>query len=203
MPNAAEVGVSVVVVGIVIISFFVLKETHPLLAIWFATFILTILVFYKLFIASPDEYPAKHENEPLIMTLSVVSFIIMSCIVYFKMARVQDGQQHILRQGIARHYGLVPQDLFNVPRQDIYGDPDFKNVITFDTIPDGTEVVHITSRPGNNPNDSIYPVPEEEHLRRAFFQNLAKRNIRTRTPFTREHVRRGPYRHRSSPKKTK
>jgi hypothetical protein len=91
--------------------------------------------------------------------------------------------------------------MFDVPRQDIYGDPDFKNVITFDTIPDGTEVVHITSRPGNNPNDSIYPVPEEEHLRRAFFQNLAKRNIRTRTPFTREHVRRGPFRHRSTPKK--
>ena len=197
MPTAAEVGVSVVVVGIVIISFFVLKETHPLLAIWFATFILTILVLYKLFIASPDEYPEKHENEPLIMTLSVVSFIVMSCIVYLKMVRVQGGQQHILRQGIAN------QDLFNVPRQPIYGDPDFQNVITFDTIPDGTEVVHITSRPGNNPNDSIYPVPEEEHLRRAFFQNLAKRNIRTRTPFTRDNVRRGPYRHRSSPKKTK
>jgi len=201
MPTVAEVGVSVVVVGIVIISFFVLKETHPLLAIWFATLILTILVLYKLFIASPDEYPEKHENEPLIMTLSVVSFIIMSCIVYLKMARVQDGQQHILRQGIAHHYEMVPQDLFNVPRQDIYGDPDFQNVITFNTIPDGTEVVHITSRPGNNPNDSIYPVPEEEHLRRAFFQNLAKRNIRTRTPFTREHVRRGPFRHRSTPKK--
>jgi hypothetical protein len=203
MPTVAEVVLSVIFL-IFMLTFFILKETYPLLAIWLLTFLASIILFYKVFIGSPDEYYVKTDpaNDKIIFTISVVAFVMMSSLVFITNPFALRDSQTILRQGRAPQANLA-QDLFNVPRQDIYGDPDFQNVITFDTIPDGTEVVHITSRPGNNPNDSIYPVPEEEHLRRAFFQNLAKRNIRTRTPFTRDHVRRGPYRHRSSPKKTK
>jgi hypothetical protein len=201
MPTVAEVVLSVIFL-IFMLTFFILKETYPLLAIWFLTFFATILLFYKVFIASPDEYYVKTDptNDKLFFTISVVTFVMMSSLVFIKNPFALQDAQTVVRRYRGSQANLA-QDLFNVPRQDIYGDPDFQNVITFDTIPDGTEVVHITSRPGNNPNDSIYPVPEEEHLRRAFFQNLAKRNIRTRTPFTREHVRRGPFRHRSTPKK--
>jgi len=88
--------------------------------------------------------------------------------------------------------------MFDVPRQDIYGDPDFTNTVTMNKIPNGTEVIRIIGRPGDDVNDSTYPVPEEEEARRGFFQHLydTKMNIRTRTPFTHEHVQRGPYRHR-------
>ena len=97
---------------------------------------------------------------------------------------------------------MIPADedppMFDVPRQDIYGDPDFTNTVTLNKIPDGTEVIRIIGRPGNDTNDSTYPVPEEEEARRSFFQHLhdTMTNIRTRTPFTRKHVQRGPFRHR-------
>jgi hypothetical protein len=55
------------------------------------------------------------------------------------------------RQNPYRYTGPPPNPsdepvLFNVPRQTIYGSPEFESVLTLDRIPEGTDVIRITGR---------------------------------------------------------
>ena len=93
---------------------------------------------------------------------------------------------------------VVDPNIFDVPRQPIYGSPDFESPLTFDRIPEGTNVIRITGRTGANPDIATYPIPEEAPLRRTFLGELAltRRNIATSAPFTPDQIQRGPYRYR-------
>jgi len=95
---------------------------------------------------------------------------------------------------------VVVPDLFDVPRQNIYGAPDFESPLTLERIPEGTEVLRITGRAGEDPNIATYPLPEEPSQRRTFLRELARtrRNIATSAPFTPDQIQRGPYRHRTA-----
>ena len=88
--------------------------------------------------------------------------------------------------------------LFNVPKQPIYGSPNFEDAITLDRIPEGTEVLRITGRRGANPNISTYPIPQVKSQRLRFLRELNSTRINTvtRAPFTPDQIQRGPYRYR-------
>lgn len=110
---------------------------------------------------------------------------------------------HRERRNIPYEYNPAPvvnPDIFDVPRQTIYGSPEFESPLTFDRIPEGTEVLRITGRSGTDPNQSTYPIPEEEHIRTIFFRDLnrTRRNIATTAPFTLDQIQRGPYRYRTA-----
>jgi hypothetical protein len=88
--------------------------------------------------------------------------------------------------------------LFNVPRQNIYGSPNFEDILTFEPIPEGSEVLRITGRTGSDPNRSTYRIPQTTEARLSFLRGLDERgiNIATSAPFTRDQIQRGPYRYR-------
>ena len=85
--------------------------------------------------------------------------------------------------------GVTPADIRALPRTPIIGDAEFDDILMMTPIPEGTEVIRILGRLGDNPERSTYIVSDQvlDHLTGSGL------NFATRAPFTIADIQIGPY----------